>query len=228
MVKRATIEFIEVDEPVTNLVTKFGGRPVWVEQPQWPISRSTGKPMRFICQIALTAEIFGAFPGKMAYIFMTDDADDFVDGTWEPDSGENAVIIQPGDVPGLEVQPISTGPTLVKLVQRLGNKLLEAEPCEFAVRLEVDEDPEFVPDVERVGWDNEASDQYLLDLEGNKIGGTPGFLQGDEFPEGGPWRLLLQIDSTDVPFDINFGDAGIGYAFISEDGRSGKFLWQCA
>jgi uncharacterized protein YwqG len=62
---------------------------------------------------------------------------------------------------------------------------------------------------------------------GNKVGGTPGFIQGDQFPDGGPWKLLLQLDSDDVPFYVNFGDAGVGYAYISEDGRKGKFLWQC-
>jgi hypothetical protein len=31
----------------------------------------------------------------MAYVFMVED-DEYVDGTEEPDGGENAVIIQPG------------------------------------------------------------------------------------------------------------------------------------
>ena len=56
---------------------------------------------------------------------------------------------------------------------------------------------------------------------------APGFLRRDEFPTGGPWRLLLQLDSTKVLFHVNFEDAGVGYAFISGDGVSGKFLWQC-
>jgi len=32
-----------------------------------------------------------------------------------------------------------------------------------------------------------------------------------------------RLDSMTVPFHLDFGDAGIGYAYISEDGRSGKF-----
>jgi len=31
-----------------------------------------------------------------------------------------------------------------------------------------------------------------------------------------------------VPFEVNFGDAGVGYAFLSEDGTTSKFLWQSA
>jgi hypothetical protein len=30
-----------------------------------------------------------------------------------------------------------------------------------------------------------------------------------------------------VPFYIDFGDDGVGYAFISKDGHRAKFLWQC-
>ncbi|WP_422747317.1 hypothetical protein [Micromonospora sp. WMMD1219] len=35
----------------------------------------------------------------MAYLFLTG-GDEYVDGTWEPEDGENAVIVQPeGSVP---------------------------------------------------------------------------------------------------------------------------------
>ena len=30
-----------------------------------------------------------------------------------------------------------------------------------------------------------------------------------------------------VPFSVNFGDAGVGYAFMNADGTEAKFLWQC-
>jgi len=66
-------------------------------------------------------------------------------------------------------------------------------------------------------WDEATFKKYAKVLDGNKFGGTPIFLQGDEFPNGGPWNRLLQLDSTKVPFSINFGDAGNGYAFISKD-----------
>jgi uncharacterized protein YwqG len=64
-------------------------------------------------------------------------------------------------------------------------------------------------------------------LAGNKLGGTPGFLQNEDYPGEGEWKLLLQLDSTKVPFYVNFGDAGVGYAFLSADGREARFLWQC-
>src|ERR1019366_9388046 len=98
MVKKYTIAFRETRTPIVASATKFGGQPYWLTEPQWPLSRATGKPMRFICQIALTPEVFGSVLGQMAYLFMTDpDSDEpWVDGTYEPDGGENALILQPG------------------------------------------------------------------------------------------------------------------------------------
>jgi hypothetical protein len=37
----------------------------------------------------------------------------------------------------------------------------------------------------------------------------------------------MQLNANKDIFEVNFGDAGIGYAFLSEDGTRGKFLWQC-
>jgi uncharacterized protein YwqG len=224
--KRQSIEFIEALKPVREPVTKFGGQPVWLAEPQWPISAETGKPMLFICQIVLSEEIFGPTIPKIAYIFMTDD-EDYVDGTWEPDGGENAVILQPGAT-SIHVEPLAKGPTLYRMVKKMFKNRLVPEPCEFTVHGPISEDPAFVPESEHSQWSEDQWAEYANALDGNKIGGTPIFLQNDEFPGPGSWKLLLELDSTQVPFFVNFGDAGIGYAFLSEDGTTGKFLWQCA
>jgi uncharacterized protein YwqG len=155
------------------------------------------------------------------------DGDDYVDGTWEPDGGENAVILQLGSV-SVPVQPVTEGPTLYRMVKKMFKSRLVPEPCEFGIRGSVTEDPEFVPEAERADWSEEQRERYASALEGNKLGGTPMFLQADEFPGPGSWRLLMQLDSTRVPFYVNFGDAGIAYAFLSADGKTAKFLWQCA
>jgi len=86
MLKRKNIEFFEVKNPIVGCVTKFGGQPNWIGKPEWPLSKATDEPMRFIGQIHLEPDLFGKIPGRMAYLFMTDDAD--VDGTWESDGGE--------------------------------------------------------------------------------------------------------------------------------------------
>jgi hypothetical protein len=132
MIKKQDIEFVEVSRPIRELVTKFGGQPVWVERPQWPLSRSTNQPMQFICQIKLEPEIFGEIAAKMAYLFMT--SDDLSNETWQHDGGENAVILQPGQttVPCL---PNAEGPALFKMVSRFWSKTRKPKPCEYAVRL---------------------------------------------------------------------------------------------
>ena len=89
------IELRQVAEPITRPETKFGGDPVWIDGPQWPLSRRYGCPMQFIGQVAIDPRVFPNAVARMAYIFMTDlDGGDL---TWDPDAGENAVILQPGD-----------------------------------------------------------------------------------------------------------------------------------
>ncbi len=217
--------FHEVQQPITEPVTKFGGQPTWITEPQWPLSRSTGEPMRFICQIALDSHIFGEIAGQMAYLFITDD-ETFVDNTFDPDGGENALIIQPGtcDMP---TQPLLTGPSLYKMDSDFSEEELIPLSCEFAVEITLGEDPESMVEDEQVHTSEEAWTQFTKLWSEIKIGGTPAFLQAPEYPAGGNWQLLLQLDSARVPFSVNFGDVGVGYAFLSQDGKSGKFLWQC-
>ena len=224
--KRNSIEFIEKNKPVNEFTTKFGGQPVWLNDPQWTLSKETGNPMRFICQISLDKDIFGPITSQMAYIFITDE-DEYVDGTWEPDGGENAIILQPGNTT-FPIKTLNEGPTLYKMVKKMLKSRLVPQPCEYILKTTSGEDPDFVSEEKRSEWTDEEWEKYADALDGNKIGGTPIFIQGDEFPDSGSWKLLLALDSTSVPFYINFGDSGIGYAFISENGEIAKFLWQCA
>lgn len=208
--------------------TKFGGQPNWLTMPQWPLSRTTGNPMRFLCQIELDERIFPTASGKMAFIFMTDE-DEYIDGTWEPDGGENCVVIQPSNTPlSVEAANLPTGPTLYTMKEVAGTNRLVPFEKTYGTRLSTGEDPKFQPASARQGWSDEQFDVYASELEGNKVGGTPIFLQNDEFPGEKPWQLLLQLDSTQVPFSVNFGDAGVAYAFIDPAGTAGKLLWQCA
>jgi uncharacterized protein YwqG len=181
--------------------------------------------MRFLCQVALDPHVFGEIAGRMAYLFITD-GETFVDDTFDPDGGENAVIIQPG-TSEISTQPLLTGPSLYKMVSHSSEEKLVPESCEFAVETSPGEDLEVIVEDEQSHSSPQAWTQFTELWSEIKVGGTPAFLQGPEFPRGGNWRLLLQLDSANVPFSVNFGDAGVGYAFLSEDGTSGKFLWQC-
>lgn len=211
MSKKHRIEFHEQRPAVSGFITKFGGQPDWVSSPEWPLSRETGEPMRFICQIKLPNSLFGAVRAEMAYLFMTDEQDNFVDGTYDPNGGENAVILQPAGSTTIPTKSLAEGPTLYRMIKKSGQKLLVPEPCQFAVTFVEVEEVEPVQD----------------EIKENKIGGRPVFLQGEELPFQSQSRLLLQLDSCSVPFYVNFGDAGVGYAFLNEAGDQAKFLWQC-
>jgi uncharacterized protein YwqG len=226
MPKKRSITFRELADDESPL-TKFGGQPRWVAEPQWPIGKELGKPMRFLCQIELADDLFPEASGKVAYIFMTDD-EEYVDGTWEPFGGENAVIIQPGGKTDIPCKPLTTGPTLQNYVNVEGFDRLQPRDVEFGLSFVDGEDPHFVSEFDRIDSSEEEGKMYRSIINGNKIGGTPGFLQGDEFPdETHDWRLLLQLDSCAQPFSVNFGDSGIAYAFVTPDGTEGRFLWQC-
>lgn len=152
------------------------------------------------------------------------DLEEQVVPAWDPDSGENAVIVQPGLPPSVQTMPMPTGPSLYEYVEVPGQELMQAYPCEYLVDMERRTDPDFQDEAHRQGMDDPSFERYSKEVEGNKIGGAPAFLQDDAFPPGG--QLLLQLDSAQVPFYVNFGDCGVGFAFISPDGTQGKFLFQ--
>jgi len=224
MLRSYSLSFKPSGAPCKDAVTKFGGQPVWLQEPQWPLSASTGEQMKFICQIVLYPEIFGQVSGRMAYLFMTD-LEQQVVPAWDPDAGENAVIIQPSARPlRVKTTAAETGPTLYEYVEIPGDDMLHPRSCEFLVDVIRRTDPPFINETNRGALDEQTFARYSKEVEGNKVGGTPGFLQEDAMPPSG--HLLVQIDSAKVPFYINFGDCGVAYAFISPDGTAGRFLFQ--
>jgi hypothetical protein len=182
---------VPVEEPVTEPVLKLGGRPVWLEAPQWPVSLEYDQPMTFIGQFPV--------PGGLAYLFMTR-ADDYAPYTAEPEGGENAVIVQPGG--------------RLQMLRRT----IHDDPAPQVVIPQA-EGPTIAPDhrLVRVEPDGEWRLQF--------VDGEPEWLQGDETPGEG-YRLVAQLAAELLPFTINFCDVGVGYVFLSADGREGRFLWQ--
>jgi len=191
--------------------TKFGGLPDWLTTPEWPISKETGNQMRFICQVDLSKIGYGEKSSKFAYIFITDEYE-YVDGTWEADGGENAIILQPGENQ-VKTENLKSGPSLYKMVKKFFRKRLVPQDFECAVKLTKTE--------ENINYEND--ELGIL----NKFNGNPIFIQGEEFKSRDGWNLLIQLDATSVPFHLNFGDAGVGYGFINKTKKTAKFIWQC-
>ena len=222
MIKKYVLSAEPAAASIMEPISKLGGQTVWLDEPQWPLSRATGKPMNFVGQFVLYPEIFGPLEARMAYIFMYDD-EPFVNGTWLPDGGENAVILQPGAWTEPAIAR-ATGPTLYHAARR-PDGAIEQVPVEYALRVTPGEDPERLDENEfraRGAWD-----EYCEHVNESKIGGAPAFLQNPEYPGPGEWKLLAQLGSTLFGYNINFGVSGVGYAFLNENGDSAKFLWQC-
>jgi uncharacterized protein YwqG len=207
----ALIDLAESNGPITDIVTKFGGQPTWLNKPQWPISKYTQKPMQFICQIVLDKKLFPNTFGTVAYIFMADE-DEGLSLTWEYEAGDNAVIIQKGDIP-----------SFVKISENNEDHTLEKE---YMVTYTDHDDFPFVSEADVCELSVDERNNYCSSLKYTKIGGEPAFLQGDEFPEGKDWKLLCQFEELKMPFCINLGGGGIAYAFINKDGTEGRFMWQ--
>ena len=223
MTKRASIEFVTCSK-AESLSLRFGGEPYGFPVSLWPVSRCTKEQMQFICQIPLECDLFPGAAEAVAYLFMTSGSGG--DETWAPDAGENALVIVPREKLTNSLT-VGDAPRLSCMVKKWWSKRLVSQTCSFSAKLTFSEDPAFIPEGKQMDMSKEEIIAYHDALGGNKLGGTPGFLQGDEIPVPEPWYLLLQLDSTQVPFWINFGDAGIGYAFINRTGTEGKFLWQC-
>ncbi len=214
--------------PIRQPITKFGGQPVWLDEPTWPISSGWGTPMRFVCQIRLDPLLFGNGLAKMAYLFLTQaERDDIESGAFDPDiifpdEGENAVILQPGGRCIVNTKASATGPTLYTF---------DGEPCELSCVLEGGDDPEYLERnrlAELARHDHERFESYCDTLAGDKVGGTPLFGNNDSWPANGPWQLLLQLlpkRSEADPFYLNLGATlATGFAFLSHEQGEGRFL----
>lgn len=67
----------------------------------------------------------------------------------------------------------------------------------------------------------------VLPVEGAcRFGGEPDWIQADATPQccGRPMVFVAQLDNMG---EMNFGDAGDGYAFYCAECGAAKFLWQC-
>ena len=220
------------EAPITERVTKFGGQPVWMEGPAWPLAPATGEPMEFVAQVRLEPEVFGNQQETMAYLFVVDAV--WSEGTWDPYSGESAVVIQPGDTPPVATVHRRAGPTLHRVYnERGGPEPAPPERCEFGVVSVPGSDPAAVDDETLRRWEADPWLEYqektagaLGTPRGIKVGGEPHFFR--DWPEAFPpdrWRLLLQLDG-DLPFFLNLGTDGIGYVLVRKDLRTGVYFWE--
>ncbi|MER7176494.1 hypothetical protein [Streptomyces mesophilus] len=203
--------------------TRLGGQPVWVEGPQWPVDPYEDELAPFMGQFKVPAQEGGGGKDRTVYLF----AIGF--------SGEHATVVQPGGhvTESFEIRDSATGPTELDRP----HLLRVAEEVDFAeARQAAERQLEPVEGEDEDDWEwrlQEAVEARQKDAEGSirmdQLGGpgvVPVWLQGDYTPAEG-WQLVAQFDSCNLPFDVNFGDTGVGYLFLSPDGEKAEFFYQC-
>jgi len=178
--------------------------------------------MTFVCQIVIPREWREDESLRVAYVFMTGAGFDHrAMETWNPDEGETCVIVQAAGASRSSRGPY---PDTLKMWREQDGRRTEV-PCEFAVDEAPAEEAAYVrqadldklPATER----NAVSESW----HGNKIGGSPYWIQYEELPYT-DWWLLLQLEDGTYPFNLNLG-TGIGYVFLNSACDNGKLLWQC-
>lgn len=217
--------FTRVSEPIRTPITKIGGQPVWLTEPQWPLSSGWDKrPMMFIGQIELDQQLFPT-PNVpvplMAYLFVTH-AQNIEEGFFDPDiidpdGGENAIIIQPGGELLIDTAPLVNGPTLWDII---------GESYEGIPQLQEAQDPAFLDSEAYLLLSEDERKAYNAEVDGDKIGGVPYFFQGDGWPDDSNWGLLLQMHANFKPFCLLVGASPTIFAFVNEDLTTGKLVIQ--
>jgi hypothetical protein len=216
------IKFRQVSQPITEPETKFGGDPVWIDGPQWPLGRLHGNPMQFLTQVAVDPHIFPNAAARMAYLFVTNDGDGS-EPTWDPDAGENAVILQPGLPSPVPYAPLYTGPTL--WTPGTGPEDPTWKHLEYAAELTLQSEPAFMSHPQRMARSWEEQTQYWEAMAGHKIGGSPLFEWEDWFPFANSHLLLQLAGDGGTPFFLPFGFSRSGWIIANADITEAKFKW---
>ena len=172
MVKKYSLTFSPTSEPITSFVTKFGGQPVWPEQPQWPVSRTTGEPQcdssarsPWICLYFLTCpDTWSTFSSQMGRNLWTIPG---IQRVARMPSSSNLAVMKNRRLRS------RLGPTLQTWTTGSGERT--PVEIEYSVGLVPGEDPDVLNEDEArtrgdAGWDEFAS--HWSDV---KLGGTPSF-----------------------------------------------------
>ncbi|WP_153453765.1 hypothetical protein [Streptomyces smaragdinus] len=216
------------DEPVTEPVAKFGGQPVWLDEPAWPVNPRTEEPLVFIGQFRVPGEEV-----RLAYLFL--DEDGRIMGMY-PTDGEAVVLTQPdGRVPPFAV--IGPPGTQGRTLWRWGRDETPI-PVEYLVDLEPPT-PESDAETDKMAaWgrslrqEGPEIDLPCGDVLEDFLGGTAVFPNHRAFElENDSWQFLCQFtdrgeEEEGYPFFLNFG-YGSGFVFLSPDHREGRFLADC-
>jgi hypothetical protein len=188
-------------------LAKVGGAPEPVGLLRWPACASCGTPMRFLFQLPHVPGRLELAPFAALYVFQCENPDS-VCFRWDPHEGANAVLaVEPGPA------RLEGAPTKARPYAEWTLGLAPAREDTEALSVDVNE----ATDAQLA-----ALDRALEDAPESKVGGVPGWLNGDATPEccEAPMRFVAQVAA--MPFGLNLGDNGRGYLFRCASGACGR------
>jgi hypothetical protein len=170
-------------------------------------ARPTRRADDLLWQLALVDR-----PGHLVYLFTTLDGDD-------PDNigSGSAAIVQPGGTSSREVARLAVGPQVWVQVSQPNrvSPVSKTQPHEQFVTLRPGMDPPHWT------WAPPPEDPLRPPAlttpheDHNKIGGTPNFVQGEEYPPGAGWKFAFQFDTGWAGWGL--GDGAEAYGFLRDD-----------
>ncbi|MEU6232604.1 hypothetical protein [Kitasatospora sp. NPDC047058] len=215
------------EQPVSDPVAKFGGEPVWLSAPAWPVHPDSGEPLVFIGQFPI--------PGpelRLAYLFLHEE--DMEMGGLRPEDGDAVLLVQPdGRIPSFTAigPPGTRGRTLWRRgpddAETPVEWRVELQPVPPGINRSIDETAAFQRSMRGNGPDVEVpGGEDLHDYLGGAACYPNHYARVDS-----PWQFLFKIsdagEGEDDPYVLNFG-YGYGFAFVSPDHREGRFYWECS
>jgi hypothetical protein len=185
----------------------YGGHPRGIPMAQWPQCAVCGNPMCFMAQIEASPEV-DLGPWARASVFICHATGGRCED-WDPFRGANKVILHAfGD------DTLYDGPPTVRVYRRraLAHDAPQADRT---------------PDFGGLFLAGSRSQPRRWD----KVGGEPAWLHTSHPPPSptgkGPMRLVLQLTSEIVRFDITEG--GMAWVFLdpwAADEPQGRLVWQ--
>ncbi|MEZ4318627.1 MAG: hypothetical protein R3F61_14025 [Myxococcota bacterium] len=192
------------------IIGAYGGHPRGIRAHQWPRCAVCGAPMCHMAQIE-AGPWLDLGPHTRMTVFICHATGGRCED-WDPWKGANKVLLSK-----MRDENLYDGPPTVRVYRR---QLLTVDQAldERAVMSQVRTHGVPVADA-------------LEQLRHDKLGGGAVWLHGDDTPASptgqGPMRMLLQITTDLVKFDITSG--GMGYVFLDPYDASenaGRLLWQ--
>ncbi len=188
----------------------YGGHPRGIRAHDWPRCAVCGSPMCHMAQIEAGPWIDLEGFARMSLFICHATGGRCED--WDPWKGANRVILH-----RVRDDNLYDGPPTVRVYRRT-ELTVEPPMDELALMMKVKEE-------------GRPMKEALETLRHDKLGGGAVWLHGDDTPQSpggeGPMRLLLQVTTDVVAFDITPG--GMAYIFVDPKDPSescGKLLWQ--